>query len=149
MVILARAPGPDIVLEDDVCGSRESPARLMSALGTPRSLVSVNWLILLGAVAAAAVVVWVADRVGWIDLSNKATRSGGSGGVISMMDEVFAPTRHETQAEYERQSRLPREAPTPADDDHDLLSGSVLIKVPAVRSAGRHEARAGTHDRSY
>ena len=121
----------------------------MSALGTPRSLVSVNWLILLGAVAAAAVVMWVADRVGWIDLSNKATRSGGSGGVISMMDEVFAPTRHETQAEYERQSRLPKEAPTPADDDHDLLSGSVLIKVPAVRSAGRHEARAGTHDRSY
>ncbi|SDQ29779.1 hypothetical protein SAMN02800687_1281 [Curtobacterium sp. UNCCL20] len=121
----------------------------MSGPRSPRSLDSVNWLILLGAVAAAAVVMWIADRVGWIDLSNKATRSGGSGGVISMMDEVFAPTRHETQAAYERQSRLPREAPTPADDDHDLLSGTVLIKVPAVRGAGRHEARAGTHDRSY
>lgn len=121
----------------------------MSAPWCPRSLVSVNWLILLGAMAAAAVVVWIADRVGWIDLSNKTTRSGGSGGVISMMDEVFAPTRQETQAEYERQSRLPREAPTPADDDHDLLSGTVLIRVPAVRAAGRHEARTGTHDRMY
>ncbi|GGL90437.1 hypothetical protein GCM10009706_31150 [Curtobacterium citreum] len=108
-----------------------------------------NWLILMGAVAAAVVVMWIADRLGWIDLSNKATRSGGSGGAISMMDEVFAPTRHESQSEYERQSRLPREAPTPADDDHDLLSGSVLIKVPAVGHTGRHEARPGTLDRSY
>ncbi|MDB6427035.1 MULTISPECIES: hypothetical protein [unclassified Curtobacterium] len=108
-----------------------------------------NWLILLGAVAVAAVVMWVADRVGWIDLSNKATRSGGSGGVGAMMDEVFAPTRHETQAEYERQSRLPEEAPTPADDDHDLLSGTVLIRVPAVGHRGRHEARPGTLDRTY
>ncbi|PCN49678.1 hypothetical protein Csp2054_01690 [Curtobacterium sp. 'Ferrero'] len=113
-----------------------------------RSVVSVNWLILLGAVAAAVVAMWIADRVGWIDLSNKATRSGGSGGVVSMMDEVFAPTRHESQAEYERQARLPREAPTPSDDDHDLLSGTVLIKVPALRSDVR-ETRVGTHDRSY
>lgn len=108
-----------------------------------------NWLILLGAVAAAAVVMWIADRVGWIDLSNKATRSGGSGGVVSMMDEVFAPTRHEAQAEYERQARLPHRAPTPADDDHDLLSGNVLIRVPSVRGADRHEARPGTLDRTY
>ena len=121
----------------------------MWAPEAPSSVVHVNWLILLGAVAAAVVAMWVADRVGWIDLSNKATRSGGSGGVVSMMDEVFAPTRHEAQAEYERQSRLPREAPTPADDDHDLLSGHVLIKVPGVRAGGRHEVRVGTHDRTY
>ncbi|MDO3699611.1 hypothetical protein Q3H92_18100 [Curtobacterium flaccumfaciens] len=108
-----------------------------------------NWLIFLGAVAAVAVVVWIADRMGWIDLSNKSQRSGGSGGMVGMLDEVFAPTRHETQAEYERQARLPKQAPSPADHDHDLLSGSVLIRVPAVRSAGRHEARVGTHDRSY
>ncbi|WP_412169636.1 hypothetical protein ACLUS2_016595 [Curtobacterium flaccumfaciens pv. flaccumfaciens] len=108
-----------------------------------------NWLIFLGAVAAVAVVVWIADRMGWIDLSNKSQRSGGSGGMGGMLDEVFAPTRHETQAEYERQTRLPKQAPSPADHDHDLLSGSVLIRVAAVRSAGRHEARAGTHDRSY
>ncbi|MBM7476406.1 hypothetical protein [Curtobacterium herbarum] len=107
-----------------------------------------NWLIFLGAVAAAVVVMWIADRVGWIDLSNKSTRGGGSGGVVSMMDEVFAPTRHETQAEYERQARLPREAPTPSRDDHDLLSGTVLIRVPASR-ASRGAHRAGTHDRSY
>ncbi len=116
-----------------------------------RSVAAVNWLILLGAVAAAAVVMWIADRLGWIDLSNKATRGGGSGGVLPMMDEVFAPTRHETQAELERQSQLPREAPTPARDDHDLLSGTVLIAVPKVRAQARHttEHRAGTLDRSY
>jgi len=120
----------------------------MPHLRWPRSLGRVNWVILLGAVAVAVVVMWVADRVGWIDLSNKAKRSGGSGGVVPMMDEVFAPTRHEAQAEYERQTRLPREAPTPADDDHDLLSGSVLIRVPTVRTAGRHEARPETLDRA-
>ena len=54
----------------------------------------------MGAVAAVAVVVWIADRLGWIDLSNKSQRSGGSGGMVGMLDEVFAPTRHETQAEY-------------------------------------------------
>jgi hypothetical protein len=106
-------------------------------------------MILLGAMAAAVLVTWIADRLGWIDLSNKATKTGGSGGVASMMDEVFAPTRHETQAEYERQSRLPKEAPTPASDDHDLLSGTVLIRVPTVRPAGRHVGSTGTHDRSY
>ena len=120
----------------------------MSSAGRPRNVAAVNWLIFLGAAAAAVVVMWIADRVGWIDLSNKSTRGGGSGGVVSMMDEVFAPTRHETQAEYERQSRLPREAPTPSRDDHDLLSGTVLIRVPSAR-AGSGAHRAGTHDRSY
>ncbi|PZE25720.1 hypothetical protein DEI92_03600 [Curtobacterium sp. MCBD17_034] len=108
----------------------------------------VNWLILLGAVAAAVLATWVADRLGWVDLSNKASRGGSSGGAIAMMDEVFAPTRHETQAEFDRQSRLPVEAPTPADDDHDLLSGHVLIRVPTVR-ADRGPARAGAHERSF
>jgi hypothetical protein len=115
----------------------------------PRSLISVNWLILLGAAAAAVVMTWVLDRLGIVDLSNKANRGGSSGGVITMMDEVFAPTRQETQAEFERQTSLPAPAPTPADHDHDLLSGRVLIRVPSVRSEDRGPARAGTHDRSY
>lgn len=114
-----------------------------------RSLVNVNWLILLGAMGAAILLTWVLDRLGVVDLSNKANRGGSSGGVITMMDEVFAPTRHETQAEFDRQTSLPAPAPTPADDDHDLLSGTVLIKVPSVRSDDRGPARVGTHDRSY
>jgi hypothetical protein len=121
----------------------------MSSADRPRSVTAVNWLIFLGAVAAAVVVMWIADRVGWIDLSNKSTRGGGSGGAVGMLDEVFAPTRHETQTEYERQARLPREAPTPARHDHDLLSGSVLIRVPAVREHAAAAHRAGTHDRQY
>jgi hypothetical protein len=115
----------------------------------PRSLEGVNWFILLGAVAAAVVAMLIADRIGWIDLSNKADRPGGSGGVFTMMDEVFAPTKQEAQAEYDRQTSLPVPAPTPADDDHDLLSGRVLIKVPALRSEAHRETHPGTLDRDY
>jgi hypothetical protein len=114
-----------------------------------RNLDRVNWLILVGAMIAAAVLTWAADRLGLVDLSNKATKSGGSGGIVAMMDNVFAPTKQETQAEFERQTRLPVEAPTPAHDEHDLLSGTVLIRVPTVRSEDRGPARIGTHDRSY
>jgi hypothetical protein len=105
-------------------------------------------MILLGAIAAAVVIMLVADRAGWIDLSNKADRPGTSSGVFSMMDEVFAPTRHEAQVEYDRQTSLPVPAPSPADDDHDLLSGRVLIKVPA-RANERGPAQPGTLDRDY
>ncbi|MFZ7086800.1 hypothetical protein [Curtobacterium sp. RRHDQ10] len=108
-----------------------------------------NWLILLGVVGAAIVVTWVLDRLGIVDLSNKTDRGGSSGGVITMMDEVFAPTRQETQAEFDRQTSLPAPAPTPADVDHDLLSGAVLIRVPTTRNQDRGPARIGTHDRSY
>jgi hypothetical protein len=109
-----------------------------------------NWLILLAAIVAAVAAMLVADRIGWIDLSNKADRSGSSGGgMFTMMDEVFAPTRHEAQAEYDRQTSLPVPAPTPSGDDHDLLSGTVLIKVPSSRSADRGPARVETHDRAY
>jgi hypothetical protein len=114
-----------------------------------RNLDRVNWLILVGAMIAAAVLTWAADRLGLVDLSNKATKSGGSGGIVAMMDNVFAPTKQETQAEFERQTRLPVEAPTPAHDEHDLLSGTVLIRVPTVRTEDRGPARIGTHDRSY
>jgi hypothetical protein len=115
---------------------------------SPRIVPDVNWLILLGAVVAAIAVTWIADRLGWVDLSNKSTKSGGSGGVVTMMDEVFAPTRQELATEFERQTSLPVEAPVAADDDHDLLSGRVLIRVP-VAAAQRGPAQAGTHDRRY
>jgi len=112
-----------------------------------RTLVLVNWLILLGVAAGVVVLTWVLDRIGLVDLSNKANR-GGSGGTLTMMDEVFAPTRQETQAEFDRQSRLPTPAPTPADDDHDLLSGNVLIRVPKVRTEERGAAQLGARHRS-
>jgi hypothetical protein len=121
----------------------------MSSADRPRNVAAVNWLIFLGAVAAAVVVMWIADRVGWIDLSDKSTRGGGSSGAVGMLDEVFAPTRHETRTEFERQARLPREAPTPARDDHDLLSGTVLIRVPSVRGGADGPQRPETRDRSY
>jgi hypothetical protein len=110
----------------------------------------VNWLILVGALVAAGAAMWVADRVGWIDLSNKADRGGYSGGLMGMVDEVFAPTRHETQAEFDRQTSLPVPAPTPSGADHDLLSGHVLIRIPAAPTSagpaeGRRPATVGRH----
>jgi hypothetical protein len=115
-----------------------------------RTLITMTWLIVLAAGVAAVVAMLVADRLGWIDLSNKADRPGSSGGgVFTMMDEVFAPTRHETQAEYDRQTQLPVPAPTPSGNDHDLLSGRVLIRIPSTRPEDRGPARVETHDRSY
>lgn len=55
----------------------------------------------------------IAQRVGLVDFSNKTRSSGGGGGAFGAMDEVFHPTRHEAQAEMDRQSRLPLAAPVP------------------------------------
>jgi hypothetical protein len=40
---------------------------------------------------------------------------GGGGGTFGIIDEVFAPTRHEALQELERQRELPAPAPTPGD----------------------------------
>ncbi|WP_448002503.1 hypothetical protein [Agromyces bauzanensis] len=64
---------------------------------------------------------WLAIRRGWIDLSDKTRRGGGGGGGIMMIgDEVFAPRKHEAQAELDRQSRLPAPAPLPGDGDKGI-----------------------------
>jgi hypothetical protein len=85
-----------------------------------------------GAVAAFVVLgIVVAQRFGWIDLSDKSRKtSGGSSSIVGIGDEVFAPTRHEAQIELDRQSQLPAPAPVPGDGgEAGIFDGKIVIRV--------------------
>ncbi len=72
----------------------------------------------------------IGQKKGWIDLSTSgAKRRGGGGGPLGAIDEVFQPTRYETQLEVDRQSVLPAPAPVPGDGDKDVYKGNVKINV--------------------
>lgn len=89
-----------------------------------------EWLVF--AVVGVAVVAFaiVAQRRGWIDLSSRnAKRRGGGGGMLTAVDEVFHPARHEAQLELDRQTVLPAPAPVPGDGDRGVYRGSVRIDV--------------------
>lgn len=77
------------------------------------------WIVIIVIVGVAALF-WIAQHFGWIDLSNKARNSGGSGGIAGIGDEVFHPTRHEAQVELDRQTILPAPAPLPGDGDFGI-----------------------------
>lgn len=77
------------------------------------------WIVIV-IVLGLAVLFWLAQHFGWIDLSNKSRTSGGGGGIAGIGDEVFHPTRHEAQIELDRQTILPAPAPLPGDDDFGI-----------------------------
>ncbi|QEO14240.1 hypothetical protein FLP10_07280 [Agromyces intestinalis] len=80
------------------------------------------WLVIAGAVVGIG---WLAQRAGFIDLSDKTKRGGGgSGGVMMIGDEVFAPRKYEAAVEQDRQSRLPAPAPLPGDGDKGIAFAS-------------------------
>ena len=95
----------------------------------------VVWWIL--GVVVVCVLLFVAHRVGWIDLSDKSRKPGrhGSSGAIGMLgvvDEIFAPARHEAQLEREREASLPIPAPIPGDGDKGIYDdGPVRIRLDA------------------
>jgi len=96
-----------------------------------------NWWIVGGIVFVVALVV-VAARLGWIDLSNKTERSGGSSSsIVGIGDEVFAPTRHEAQVELDRQTVLPAPAPVAGDGDKGIWDGKIRIDVNAENSSSQ------------
>lgn len=95
-----------------------------------------DWLIFAGVVLVLVALGFVAQRKGWIDLSNKQ-RTSGSAGVMGIGDEVFHPTRHEAQIELDRQTVLPAPAPLPGDGDLGIYEGQVRIDVT---KPGRHRA---------
>jgi hypothetical protein len=117
---------------------------------------AVNWWIVGAVVVVVIVLLVVANRLGWIDLSDKSRRRGGSSGgsIVSIGDEVFAPTRHEAQVELDRQTVLPAPAPVAGDGDKGIFhDGPVRIRLdakgepvdpvadaPSGESAGRHRA---------
>lgn len=80
--------------------------------------------IALAIVAALVLLGYLAQRLGWIDLSNKARAGGSSGGISGIGDEVFHPTRHETQLELDRQTLLPAPAPLAGDGDKGIIDGA-------------------------
>ncbi|MDP3208812.1 MAG: hypothetical protein Q8M65_06655 [Rhodoglobus sp.] len=89
-----------------------------------------DWLIFAGIAIVLIALGIIAQRLGWIDLSNKSRTSGkGGGGVMGIGDEVFSPTRYETQLELDRQTMLPAPAPLPGDGDKDIYRGNVRIDV--------------------
>ena len=88
-----------------------------------------NWWIVLGIVVAILALGYLAQRMGWIDLSDKSQRSSGNSGVFGIGDEVFNPTRHEAQVELDRQTILPAPAPVAGDGDKGVYNGSVSINL--------------------
>ncbi len=75
----------------------------------------------LGIGVLAVAVLTLAIKRGWVDLSDKTKRGGsGSGGVMMIGDEVFAPRKYEAQVEQDRQARLPVPAPVPGDGDKGI-----------------------------
>lgn len=99
--------------------------------------------------AVLVVVVIVAVKLGWIDLSNKAHRGSGtmSGAIGGSFDEIFAPTRHEAQQELDRQSFLPAPAPLPGDGDKGAWDGGkITIDVGRAGRGQRAEGRAPSED---
>lgn len=96
-----------------------------------------DWLIFAGVVVALIGLGIVAQRRGWIDLSNKSRTSGTHGSVMGIGDEVFHPTRHEAQVELDRQTMLPAPAPLPGDGDYGIEDGKIRIDLS---KSGRHRA---------
>jgi hypothetical protein len=87
-----------------------------------------GWIALAIAIAVIGIG-YFANRLGWIDLSNKARSSGTSGGIAGIGDEVFHPTRHETQLELDRQTLLPAPAPVAGDGDKGVYGGRIEIDL--------------------
>ena len=102
------------------------------------------WIALL-ICATVVALVYVANRIGWVDLSNKNRSSGSGGGIAGIGDEVFHPTRFEAQIELDRQTILPAPAPVPGDGagEKNVYNGRVEIDLRELEDtgpAGRHRA---------
>ncbi|MDO7880762.1 hypothetical protein [Antiquaquibacter soli] len=86
------------------------------------------WVVIVIVVGVGALA-YLANRLGWIDLSNKSKTSGTHGSVMGIGDEVFHPTRHEAQIELDRQTVLPAPAPVAGDGDKGVYDGKVTIDL--------------------
>ncbi len=106
-----------------------------------------NWVIFGAVVVGIAVLGYLAQHFKLIDLSSKDTakRGGTLGGLTGIGDEIFAPTRHEAQAEMDRQTVLPAPAPVAGDGDKGVYDGKVRIELhsdeaPSGVRRPRHQA---------
>ena len=69
------------------------------------------------------------------------------GGLMSLGDEIFAPTRHEAAQERARETILPAPAPIPGDGANDIFDGRVVINVDALDDADDPRPRQGRHSK--
>lgn len=105
-----------------------------------------DWLIFAGIAVAVIGLGYLAQHFGWIDLTNKTKSSGTHGGVMGIGDEIFNPSRYESQIELDRQTVLPAPAPVAGDGDKNVYQGQVRIDLDETREdtlpprAGRHSA---------
>jgi hypothetical protein len=97
----------------------------------------VNWWIFGGVVVGLAVLGYLGQRFGFIDIVGKSqARSSGNGaGMMGIGDEVFAPARHEAAIELDRQTILPAPSPLAGDplkdaDKAGVYNGHVKITLP-------------------
>jgi hypothetical protein len=94
----------------------------------------VGWWVLVG-VVAVCILLYLANRLGWIDLSDKSRKPSKSGstrssGMLLIGDEVFAPAKYEAQLEFDERARLPIPAPVPGDGDKGIFGeGPVRIRL--------------------
>lgn len=105
-----------------------------------------DWLIFAGVIVVLVVLGIIAQKVGWIDLSNKRETSGSSG-LAGIGDEVFHPTRHEAQVELDRQTVLPAPAPLPGDGDLGLYEGRLRIDLTDAAKPSFRRAQPGRPER--
>lgn len=102
-----------------------------------------TWWIVAAIVVACCVLGAFAQRLRLIDLSRRRPGSSSGGGLLSIGDEVFAPTRHEAQLELDRQTLLPAPAPLAGDPDRGIYRGQVVIDLtrsgPTVAGGERNQ----------
>lgn len=99
-----------------------------------------GWIVVV-AIVVLLIAAAVANRLGWIDLSNKSHSGGNSGGgIVGIGDEVFNPSRYEAQVELDRQTTLPAPAPVAGDGDKGMpdaapgqYGGRMSIDLGTVR----------------
>jgi hypothetical protein len=101
----------------------------------------VNGWLLLACVGGVVLLCYLAAHFGWVDLTNKSRRGGGSG-LMGIGDEAFNPTRHEAQIELDRQTVLPAPAPLPGDGDFGIYGGDVRIDLRDVAERDAADVRA-------
>lgn len=88
-------------------------------------------------VAGVVVFLAVMQKLGLVDFRGSGRRGSGAAGLMSLGDEVFAPSRHEAAQERARETVLPAPAPIPGDGDKGIFDGKVVIDVDELEDGGR------------
>lgn len=90
-----------------------------------------SWWLFGGIVFGILVIGWLGQHFGVIDMSSKGwrERAKSAGGILTSVDEVFAPTKHEAALERSTQATLPAPAPLAGDGDKGIYGGKVVLDV--------------------